>query len=242
LTNQYPLFTNFREVTISNHPGNGKQIIIEVTHETGMKNDFSDLRFSDASAAIPYWIMDPTTGNPSSVSVMIKLTAATTIFKHWGKSDATSESNPEAVCLLYDDFTGTVLDTNKWTVIAKDGDGNNIESTVTLSDSNAVIAYKNTYAGAEGLTTVDAYPAGIDIHFRSKVDQLVNYNVSIGDKTKPQSDYYGTYSGIRQMVLGGGYSWIYASTATAGEFRAEDGSCFPPVLRDRCSLFVGDRC
>jgi PKD repeat protein len=223
---------NFREVTITDHPGNGKQITITVNHETGMKNDFSDLRFSDASATIPYWIISKTDGD--TATVMIKLTSATTIYKHWGKDDAVSLSNPEEVCDLYDNFTGTngtAPDTNKWAVIAKNSDGDNITSTTALDgNGNVVISDGSAYSGANGLVTVNPFPAGIDINFRSKISQPYNYVVAIGNRNKPQSDTYGSYSEISKMVLGGGYSFVADDATTTGGFHQNDPDAWKHIL------------
>ncbi|HEX2955695.1 MAG TPA: DUF2341 domain-containing protein [Chitinispirillaceae bacterium] len=79
--------------TVTNHPGVGYQGSFDVAWKTGFKNDFSDLRISDGNGRIvPYWIEEKVDGSTAKVWVKF-VTTSTSIYVHYGKSDAVSESN-----------------------------------------------------------------------------------------------------------------------------------------------------
>ncbi|MBD3192162.1 MAG: DUF2341 domain-containing protein [Candidatus Heimdallarchaeota archaeon] len=81
--------------------------------------DGSDLRFLDeTSTNLPYWIE---TWEPFGTSrVWVKLPTlpidGTTIKLYYGNSQATSQSDGKVVFPLFDDFSGSTLDTNTWSV------------------------------------------------------------------------------------------------------------------------------
>lgn len=78
--------------------------------------DGSDLRFySPSGSPLSYWIETWNTTGTSTVWVKVPTAGTSTIIMHYGDSMASSESNGEATFLFFDDFSGTSLNTTKWT-------------------------------------------------------------------------------------------------------------------------------
>lgn len=79
----------------------------------GMRSDYGDLRFYDPVSGIqlPYWIES---SDGTGASVWVRTSVSPVIEMYYGNSKATSQENPKRVFELFDDFTGTVIDTNLW--------------------------------------------------------------------------------------------------------------------------------
>ncbi|RJQ32079.1 MAG: DUF2341 domain-containing protein, partial [Actinobacteria bacterium] len=74
------------------------QVKISIDYDTGMKADFSDLRFTDSNkqTELPYWIEDKTDSKQATVWVkvaLIKATSIKTIYMYYGNPEANSQSN-----------------------------------------------------------------------------------------------------------------------------------------------------
>ena len=95
--------------------------------------DLDDLRFTDISGnVLNYWIEDNTA---ASVDVWIKAPSVSTtggiFFMYYGNAQATSAQNGNQVFEFFDDFSGTNIDTDKWTetdaggeIVISNGPGN----------------------------------------------------------------------------------------------------------------------
>jgi hypothetical protein len=79
-----------------------------------MKSDYSDARFlaSDDATALDYWVDAEL--SEFWVEVADVVNGSTLIYFYYGNPSATAGSNGDNTFQLYDNFTGTSLDTNKW--------------------------------------------------------------------------------------------------------------------------------
>ncbi len=104
-------------ITLTNPPAvEDFQVQATVLYQPGMSGGFSDLRFADVYGnVIPYWIESKTDGSAATVWVKIP-NKDSSIFFYWGNELAVSESDGDAVFDFFDDFSGSALDTAKWTV------------------------------------------------------------------------------------------------------------------------------
>lgn len=105
------------------------QTMLSVSYTTGMKTDFSDLRFYDATALkeLPYWI-ESITGSPATARVWLKTGDNNNIDMYYGNQRAASPSNAAITFDLFENFDGTALDAGKWTT--------NNASGITVSGGN----------------------------------------------------------------------------------------------------------
>ena len=98
------------------------QVLIYVSYSNGMKNDFSDLRFtyfnqsSNSEELIPYWIESKIDGVSAEIWVRVpKLIAGnTTVYLYYGNQQATSLSNGQNTFFVFDDFDDSSFNTTKW--------------------------------------------------------------------------------------------------------------------------------
>ena len=90
---------------------------LTITKRTGMRSDFSDLRFHDPAAnrELPYWIESAV--SDASAVVWVKPGANSSFYMYYDNSDPDlqSSSDGNAVFAFFDDFSGTSIDSNKWT-------------------------------------------------------------------------------------------------------------------------------
>ena len=120
----YPNETYKQEVNVTNNdPTNytDMQVAMNVTYNSSMNSDFSDLRFSwlnqtdGNETAIPYWIENETNNSWAYIWVKIPFLPASdnaTIYMYFGDENATSESNGTEVFEFFDDFN--TLNTTIW--------------------------------------------------------------------------------------------------------------------------------
>ncbi len=120
-SNTYTSWAKRQAVTITNS-GSAQtdyQVKLGVSYDSDMKNDFSDLRFTNSSGtALNYWIEDKTDGSSATVWVKVDSLAGssdTTIYMYYGNSSASSASDGNNVFLLFDDFSSPTLNSSKWT-------------------------------------------------------------------------------------------------------------------------------
>jgi len=97
-----------------------------------------DIRFADTvkCSTIPYWIESGI--NTSSTVIWIKMPAlaasATKIIKmYYGNPNATAASNGDSTFMLFDDFTGSTLDTLKWSNYGSNSTYNISNSKITIN-------------------------------------------------------------------------------------------------------------
>jgi hypothetical protein len=93
-----------------------------------MRPDCGDIRVTDSSGnLLPIWI-DPDTKNMWNTKIYVKVpsipaNSVVTLYLFYGNPAATDVSNGNSVFDFFDDFSGTALDTNKWTAARWTGTG-----------------------------------------------------------------------------------------------------------------------
>jgi hypothetical protein len=93
-----------------------------------MRSDCGDIRVTDSSGnLLPIWI-DPATKNFWGTKIYVKVPSipangTVTLYLFYGNPDATDISDGSATFDFFDDFSGTTLDTTKWTAARWTGTG-----------------------------------------------------------------------------------------------------------------------
>ncbi|MHA1329652.1 MAG: DUF2341 domain-containing protein [Candidatus Hodarchaeales archaeon] len=117
-----------KEITITEQSGNtltDYQVMLTIDtasliSQGKMNSDCSDIRFTDENDnPLSYWIESGC--NSANTKIWVKVpnisaSSTATIYMYYGNPSASSESNGDAVFEFFDDFEGTSLDTDKWTV------------------------------------------------------------------------------------------------------------------------------
>ncbi|MEW6592381.1 MAG: DUF2341 domain-containing protein [Candidatus Hadarchaeota archaeon] len=158
-----PLFgwDHFMPVTIASTSQLSEyQVRVNVLYCAGMKQDFSDIRFTleDGGTLLPYWVENY---DSSSANVWVAVpqlqVGETTIYAYYGNQSATTASSGDMTFDFFDDFSGEGLDTGKWVAVGGAPEVNGFE--LVLFDSSA----------KERVRTIQQF--GPQTAFRARVSQ-----------------------------------------------------------------------
>ena len=113
-------------VRIHVHKGAGNDSGEDVyLNDSLCRNDFGDIRFtgSDGIVQLPYWMESKNDGIDALFWVKLNdniSNTSGTIYLYYNNPDAITTSNGENTFLFFDDFEGSVIDTEKWDVFSPD--------------------------------------------------------------------------------------------------------------------------
>jgi hypothetical protein len=106
------------------------QVFVNITYDSDMQADFSDLRFtwynysSRKEQEISYWIENYTSLSYAEIWIKVPRIRASnyeSVYVYYGNTTPiSSNSNGTLTFEFFDDFEGTSLDTTKWTAYAND--------------------------------------------------------------------------------------------------------------------------
>lgn len=106
-------------------PQTNLSLSIVIEKDSGMKDDYSDLRFTFLNGSqeeeIPYWIENYTADNATVWVKVPVLNRSVSLYTYYGNDSYTDASSPEDVFLFFDDFEGSSLNTSKWTTYGSVG-------------------------------------------------------------------------------------------------------------------------
>ena len=163
--------------TVTNPPAvDDFAVKVIVAYQTGMRSDFADLRFSKDGVALSHTIWAYTAS--TEAEVWVKIPSGTTAFTlHYGKSDATDASAPDAVFILCDRFDGNVSD--KWTVVQR----GEPDSTVSIVDGVLAIGQPSnrTPSSMAGIISKTAFDKGIIVEYRDAISNGYYAMLSVGE-------------------------------------------------------------
>lgn len=102
---------------LTNYP-----VPVTVAYQSFMKSNFGDIRFAlEDGTELSYSLESYTAGSSANFLVKIPSLAASpatvTVVVYAGNPAVTTTSDPTSVCDLFDDFTGSSLDTTKWNIV-----------------------------------------------------------------------------------------------------------------------------
>jgi PKD repeat protein len=181
MANQYEGWQYAYSFDLGSAVSSGDQILVTVQYQNSegiaMQSDFSDIRFSDGTNKLLYWIIPGYTVSEDSCKVVVKLaSSATTLYLHWGNEEATSESSVLACSAGYI-FDGESLETGWSGSGATEADGS-----VTVTGVNTISTPSVTFArGYEMITRLQANTGGSAVGFGTAAPWiLININPSAG--------------------------------------------------------------
>lgn len=151
------------------------QVKIFVSYDDDMLENFDDLRFvdSDGITELSCWMENYFPSENATVWVKVPSVPASenkTIWMYYGNPSAASAENGDAVFEFFDDFLGTSIDNNKWTVTGSPTLSNSIVSIPPGASIKSIaswsgVAYRHrayhpaadVHMGAESTTAGYAY-------------------------------------------------------------------------------------
>lgn len=99
------VFAHRQVVSVDNPSGiDGLAVLFNATYLPGMRPDFADIRFTDASGTpIPHWIENVTAGSHARVWLALPANA-TAITMLYGNPEASDAGDPDTVFLFFEDY------------------------------------------------------------------------------------------------------------------------------------------
>jgi hypothetical protein len=193
-----------KQITISGSSGAGTnyQVLLKVGESSGAtgynfhlerlsakfpsgKNDGGDLRFtaSDGTTLQDFWVESVTGTSPNRVAyVWIKVSADLgsnqSIYIYFGNSSASNASNGDNTFLLFDDFEGSSLNPNKWTI--------DDDAIISYSVANSLLTINGTssYVYHEERYRATGYPVtsnvAVQARFRTTTPTQTKGSLGIG--------------------------------------------------------------
>ena len=126
--------------------------------------NYGDIRFTNSTGTeLDYW-METNAGSYADFWVEIdSIGTSTNIYIYYGISSASTTSNGDTTFIFFDDFTGTALDTGKWTSAG----------TPVISSS---ILTLNTTSGTptEGIASISTFGTNYAIRTRTNIPSVYN--------------------------------------------------------------------
>jgi flagellin-like protein len=193
-----PHWLKRKAVTIDNalNPNDlaGYQIQLNVTYDSDMNSDFSDLRFtdSDGQTLISYWVESYVPSDSALVWMKvpnIPASSTETIYMYYGNPSAASESNPDDTFDLFVDFTRDGVNTHGGT--SQDVDSAQWE----IMDDTILRMWGNNWkATMRSLSVVGDGSQAICLDFKSTGDQSEINGVGLDtDSSLSENRFYQIY-------------------------------------------------
>jgi hypothetical protein len=233
-----------KKITIAGSAGAGTnyQVLLKVGESSGTtgadfnlnglsakfpssKNDGGDLRFtaSDGVTLQDFWVESVSGTSPNRVAyvwveVSEDLGTNRDIYVYFGNPNATNVSNGNNTFLLFDDFDGTSLDTNKWQVVVQD-------DTTSYSLSNSI------------LTISSSRSSYLDWGWRCIRIQSINTNFPSPIALRTLTRFYApsaseSYGGIHGL-------FGYGNTTSSRTINVDGGGLFYQNANYRTGAFAG---
>jgi len=132
----------------------GYQSLVNVTYDSDMNSDFSDIRFVNGTheTELSYYLVDKTDSAWARFFVKSDTALSTTpytVYMYYKNAGASSTSNPNTTFEFYDPFDGTSLDSSEW-VYKTDLGG-------TVNVSNGYARFEDDDGGAEEKASICTY-------------------------------------------------------------------------------------
>jgi len=183
-----------------------------------MQADCDDLRITDQNGQIlPHWIEENNPGcNNAATKVWVKVPTvhkganATTVYAYYGNSQAENGENGDNVFEFFDDFSGDILDTNKWTKEIRGSGGS-----ISVSNGEALLSPTPNTISSANLKSLSTFTNNIIIELRRKQATNTSYldfslaSGSIVDTSGGTSSWWHTSAQS-------GYCWFYQPSTSDG--------------------------
>lgn len=185
------------------------------------QGDYDDIRFttSDGLTLCNYWIE---TSDSSSATIWVKVPSIpagnTILYLYYGNPNATAISNGDNTFVFFDDFPGTSLNSEKWTIVSSTG--------ISVADSQFKVSYTS---GSSTYGTIRSIPA-------------LGPNVAL--RIRLQTQTYWTHAGFGaadHSGTGSSVGWVYRTNYESAIYTgAQSSNWWLPPRTGSLSLTDGD--
>lgn len=224
----------YRQISLSpSTPDTYFQVKIELNTSnfdySKCNSDGSDLRFYQTDGSeLDYWIESWNTSSTSIIWVEVKDSNTSTIYMCYGNSGASAASNGDNTFLFFDDFEGSTLNSDKWSIEKRGSDNAIVEL-----DGNGnlhLAGYPNTISSGNAKST-STFTNGFLIRARRKYSNEYYVDISIGNGTLQDMDDGGT-SKWWHTTQGDGYMWMEQTLSEHKIQKTPSGSAYVNLTED----------
>ncbi len=162
-----------KSITVSNSGSSltDYQVNLTVAYDSDMQTDFDDLRFttSDGITELNYWLESKTDSTTAKIWVKIPtlVNGDNTIYMYYGNASVATASDGDETFTFFDDFSGSAIDTSKWTV----------DSSTGFSVGSGVLTGTNTTGRIRSIQT---FGTGVSLEIKEKTTSLATNGHIIG--------------------------------------------------------------
>jgi hypothetical protein len=162
------------------------QVKLIISYESSMQTDFRNIRFNDVSGNYcPYWIESKTDNITATVWIKTDLvTGNNTVYMYYGNASITSESDGSNTFLLFDHFTGSILD-SKWASVGS--------PTISVTNSELTISSPSWVNDRYIQTT--SYTSNQNVALRTRLKEITVSNMY------PTDIGWGTYHSVSDNTV-----------------------------------------
>jgi len=161
-------WSNRKKITLTGNTSGSQtdyQLLLNVTYESEMNSDFSDIRFCNDTDQLSAWLESKV--NESYALIWVKFPhipangETKDYWMYYGNSGANAYWDGDATFEFFDDFSGSSLDSEKWSIF---GTGSYEVADNLLKITNSA----STYTGIESIDILDMTDKAIK--YRDRVD------------------------------------------------------------------------
>lgn len=212
------------KITPSSNELKDQQVRINITYDSDMKSDFSDIRFTDSDKVtnIPYWIESKSDNNWAVFWVKLPKIPSLVekpIYMYYNNPSAASESNGNNVFIQFLDLSGSSLPAG-W--VKQDIDTGSPSSSGTATVSNGLLTITNTGGSAVWQNTYEAthvyknsttsgdFVVVAKITGQKNTDSLAKAGITVQNFVRAKN-----YNGMSFIAVtpGNGYSFEWQSSS-----------------------------
>jgi hypothetical protein len=117
-------WSNRKNITLTGNTSGAQtnyQLLLNVTYEDNMQNDYDDLRFCNETHKLDSWLESKVDGSYALIWVEFPTTPANgvdqTYYMYYGNAEAASNWDGGTTFSFFDDFPGASLDADKWELV-----------------------------------------------------------------------------------------------------------------------------
>ena len=215
------------------------QVLLNITYDTDMNTNFSDLRFvnySNNSTELDYWIESKSDSNWAQVWIEIgnSITTAnkTYAWMYYGNSDVTSASNGNNTFLFFDDFNDNSINASKWTKHKELGSISETGGYLECGGGSTSSPHGHTVLGSDNIYNT----AGDNIAIDGKIQQSTDAigEVSVRGNNDSNDGFKGRWdcrSGNEQCFMSPSYNGWSGFGSNVTRFGKDDGNWHAIELR-----------
>ncbi|MFA5178036.1 MAG: DUF2341 domain-containing protein [Candidatus Paceibacterota bacterium] len=190
------------------------QIMVEITYDADMQSDFDDIRFTNSNGAVLSSYLESKTDGVSAI-FWVKIPeipiSGNTIYLYYGNETASSNSNGDNTFLLYENFSESTLNTEKWFTASLRGNYTISSNRIAFNGTSwwgcyigSVEKFDKTKQYLLSYSAYDPHNGGSGCCQRNEVSACSYSNTVVRDMAYyylPENGFHNSYNGYETCVI-----------------------------------------